>query len=161
MADNFGILGNRKRKRGETTKPDRPAAMPRPEATAEGDLGRMPTMGELAAGPDSDLEGHLAAVTVTVYGRTIHVSKVRSQEQIGILLAEATREQMEAEAHFRAWRARQGIEIVRHSAKGVPEWRVRQLTEAEPDFLTYQTAIARATANTMVLRAVWETWGDE
>jgi len=108
-----------------------------------------------------DLEGQLASATVLVNGSRVRLAQLRTQEHVGLLLAEATREQGETEAHYRAWRARLGVEIVTKAQKDVPEWRVRQLIESEPNYLTYQTAIARAAANVLALRAVWETWGDE
>ncbi len=163
MADKsqIGIMSNRR------TKPDRPAAKPRPEATAEGDLERFPTMGEIMAAKidpidhNAELEGDLAKAEVKVNGVRVVLSKIRTQEQVGLLLAEATREQLDAEAHYRVWRARLGLDIVTKAKKEVPEWRVRQLIESEPNFLTYKQGIARAVANVLALKAVWETWGDE
>ena len=162
MADKsqIGIMSNRR------TKPDRPAAKPRPEATV--DTGRSPapntTIAELT-GVDIDhnaeLEGDLAKAEVKVNGVRVVLSQIRTQEQVGLLLAEATREQLDAEAHYRVWRARLGLDIVTKAKKEVPEWRVRQLIESEPNFLTYKQGIARAVANVLALKAVWETWGDE
>lgn len=168
----IGILGSRRPKK------DRPVAKPRPEATVEAakkaDLGRPPTELEFAlqAGEiserlkafeegEAELERSLAAAEVQVNGRRVVLSRIRTQEHVGLLLAEATREQMDAEAHYRAWRARLGLEIVTRAKKEVPEWRVRQLIESEPNYLTYQQGLARAAANVLILKAVWETWGDE
>lgn len=155
--------------RPRPTKKDRPVGevKPRPEATAEGDLGRLPTMYELMTikvdGVDhnAELEGKLAEAVVVVNGQRVALSTIRTQEHAGLLLAEATREQLDTEAHYRAWRARLGCEIVTKAKKEVPEWRVRQLIESEPNYLTFQTAISRATANVLALKAVWETWGDD
>lgn len=161
--------------RPRPTKKDRPVgeAKPRPEATAEGDLGRPPTMYELmnvkidpehvypGVDHNAELEGDLAKAEVTVNGRRVVLSTIRTQEQAGLLLAEATREQLDAEAHYRYWRAGLGCQIVTKAKKEVPEWRVRQLIESEPNYLTFQTAISRAVANVLALKAVWETWGDD
>lgn len=159
--------------RPRPTKSSPPAAKvkPRPEATVEGDLGRPPTMRELmamelnpedvAGDHNAELEGALAESAVTVNGRRVVLSKIRTQEHAGLLLADATAEQIRTEGHYRAWRARLGLEIVTHAKKELPEWRVRQLIESKPNYLTYQEAIAKATGHVMALRAVWETWGDE
>lgn len=142
----------------------------------EGDLGRSPTALEFildapnigerlkaaeVADHNAHLEGCLAKTEIRVNGARVVLSKIRTQEHAGLLLAEATREQMDAESHYRAWRARLGLELVTKAKKEVPEWRVRQLIESEPNYLTYRTAIARAAANVLALKAVWETWGDE
>lgn len=170
MSDPLGIMRRRQ------TQPDRPAAKaakvdPRPEATA--DLGRPPTNVELAldAGnisarvnayteAEAELEGVFANTTVVVNGRRVLLAKLRTQEHVGLLLAEATRELMDTEAHYRAWRARLGLEIVAKAAKGVSEWRVRQIIEADPNYLVYREAIAKATVHVKILETVWETWGD-
>lgn len=165
MGDNpIGIMRNR------PTKADRPATKPRPEATVDGDLGRLPTERQFeidAPNPEevlehnAELEGLLAKAEVVVNGHRVRLSQIRTQEQAGLLLAEATREQRDAEAHYRLWRARLGLELVTRAKKEIPEWRVRQLIESEANYLTYQTGISRAEANVLALKAVWETWGDE
>lgn len=155
--------------RPRPAKKDRPAGevKPRPEATAEGDLVRGAAPYHLmtakidGVGHNAELEGDLAKAEVTVNGRRVVLSTIRTQEHAGLLLAEATREQLDAEAHYRYWRAGLGCQIVTKAKKEVPEWRVRQLIESEPNYLTFQTAISRATANVLALKAVWETWGDD
>jgi hypothetical protein len=159
----IGIMARRR-----TKKP------PPAEEAPAADLGRPPKEPEFAlrAGEVSErlkeceavethLEGVLAAAEVRVNGHRVVLSRIRTQEHVGLLLAEATREQMDAEAHYRAWRARLGLGIVTNAKKEVPEWRVRQLIESEPNYLTYQQGLARAAANVLALKAVWETWGDE
>jgi hypothetical protein len=78
--------------------------------------------------------------------------KQNSTFRLGVLLAKAEREKVQAEAHYRAWRANLANEICKSSKKGTPpEWRVKAQVEADPNYLQFQNGIAEATRNTILL----------
>ncbi len=73
----------------------------------------------------------------------------------GLHLAEAERELAQADAHYRAWRARQGKTICDAAKKGAPsEWKVKQAIDSVPDFITYKNGIADAHYNVRLLSSV-------
>lgn len=71
--------------------------------------------------------------------------------------AAAERERMEADAFYRRWR---GIETLRHAETKPPpaEWKVRAMVEADPKFVEYKAAMARAEENVTLAKGVWESY---
>lgn len=73
----------------------------------------------------------------------------------GCKLAEAERELIQAEAHYRAWRATFANEVCAKSKKGTPpEWRVRTKIESQPKFLVYKDGLAEAAYNVRLLSSI-------
>lgn len=69
----------------------------------------------------------------------------------GELLGEAEKEKITCDAMYRKWRAEQGNEFRRRD-RNLPEWRVKQKTEAQDAFYSYKLAQASCERNVTVLR---------
>lgn len=76
----------------------------------------------------------------------------------GMRWAEAEGEKIEADSSYRNWRASQSEAILAKDPK-LAEWKVKQGVEAMQGFVGYKKAIAEATKNAIMLRAVFESYG--
>lgn len=72
--------------------------------------------------------------------------------------AAAEQELMEADAHYRGWRAKLGEEMLEGAAKAPAEWKVKQVIEASPKFLEIKGQLALAKRNVIMLRVHCEAF---
>ena len=84
--------------------------------------------------------------------------KVASQMSFwGQLQASAESEKIRAETYYRAWRARQGEEILGEDPK-LAEWKVKQKIESQADFQKLKNSIAQSTNNLIICRTVFDSF---
>lgn len=69
----------------------------------------------------------------------------------------AEEEKLRVDAHYRQWRAKQGEAAMVADAKQA-EWKIKQSIEAQPDFLVYKEAAARAEGNVTKVRSLFEAF---
>jgi len=74
----------------------------------------------------------------------------------GNVWAAAIQERDDADAHYRAWRARTTGEILKADPK-LAEWKVKSKIEAHPNFLKYKHATAIAEGNVIQCKATFES----
>ena len=97
-------------------------------------------------------------LTITINGTDYTLStlldvKSRAALVLPIRLAEAEREQIQADAHYRAWRAKETLTRAAKKDKP-PEWKVRAGIESSDGFLRLKEAIAQAQYNVTLLRGL-------
>lgn len=76
---------------------------------------------------------------------------------VGALLAKATREQMRAEAHYRAWRGRTTVQVSESKPKW-SEWKVKAHVDSGDEFALYKEGLARAAHNVIYLQALVDSF---
>lgn len=69
----------------------------------------------------------------------------------------AEQEAREADAHYRAWRAR-AAEAILMAEPGLSEWKVKNRIDADSNFLILKTAIARAVGVTLKCRGMVDAY---
>ncbi len=98
---------------------------------------------------------------LVVYERNIDEEMDRVAAQIsywGEMHAAAEQELMEADAHYRGWRAKLGEEMLEGVAKPPAEWKVKQAIEASPKFVEIKGRLALAKRNAIMLRTHCEAF---
>ena len=75
----------------------------------------------------------------------------------GELWAQAEQEDIAADAHYRAWRAAKGEELLQANEK-LAEWKVAQAIESSPKFATIKDRLALGRRNVIALRAHYEAF---
>jgi hypothetical protein len=89
----------------------------------------------------------------TVADLDLDMDNVASQmSYYGDLWSQAEEEAIQADAHYRAWRAEYGEKLLNSDPK-LAEWKVKQKVEASPKFLAIKERLAKAKRNVTILRA--------
>ena len=75
----------------------------------------------------------------------------------GSVWAASEGEKARVDTHYRAWRAEFGKQLLEADGK-LAEWKVKQQIEASPKFKRYKEGVATAARNSVMLKAVFESW---
>jgi len=73
----------------------------------------------------------------------------------GKLTLQQLKEKVEAEAHYRHWRAKVGEKVLVVDPK-LAEWKVKQKVESDSSFLKYKTALALAEHNVTLAKSAFD-----
>ena len=75
----------------------------------------------------------------------------------GNVLAAAEEAKAAVDAAYRSWRGNMGMELLKEDGK-LAEWKVKNLTDASPQFLEHKSAIARAQRHVTICDKVFQAF---